>query len=404
LLGPDTFPVEEMLPVDELVTLAQSGAATVLALRNGETYLGVAVLEECGGTTLLAYLAVAAAARSGGYGSALLAAVRAEAARRGRRFVLAEIERPGTQPGRPGHGDPARRAAFYGRHGAKALAIRHWQPAIPPYGPVALALIAIPTTAAGLPDLTAQQLREFETAYHGEPAAPELAATLADLATGTTVACRTLADLPAGDCGRVYVDYDVKATTVSAVVAFDAMGVLYSAGDDVAELLIPYVRELGCTLSDYEIRDLYHRASRGELTADALWAAYGVPGDDATYCTRFTLVPGIAGLVADLAQSGVRLACLSNDVSEWSARLRRQFGLDKDIQTWVISGDIGVRKPDGRAYAALVEAVGVPPEHIIFFDDREDNVAAARVAGLDARRFVTAAAARVALRAVGLLA
>ena len=187
------------------------------------------------------------------------------------------------------------------------------------------------------------------------------------------------------------------------VVVFDAMGVLYAAGDDVSELVIPYLRELGSGLAAAEIHALYRRASLGEMTSAEFWAACGVRGDDAVLCGRHALVPGIADLLADLRGAGVPLACLSNDLSEWSVRLRRRFGLEDLIGTWVISGDIGLRKPAREAFQALARATGVPPERMVFFDDRPDNVTAASAYGIDALQFTDVRAARAALQARGLL-
>ena len=43
---------------------------------------------------------------------------------------------------------------------------------------------------------------------------------------------------------------------------------------------------------------------------------------------------------------GYDVWCLSNDISEWSKKLRARFGLDRYIRGFVISGDAGVRKPE----------------------------------------------------------
>jgi len=197
-----------------------------------------------------------------------------------------------------------------------------------------------------------------------------------------------------------------ESDPAARVVVFDAMGVLYRAADDVTELLIPYLADLGTPRTPAEIREVYRRASLGELTSAELWAACapaGPRGDDVSYCARHELVPGIVALLGDLRQRGVPVACLSNDVSEWSVILRRRFGLEDLVTWWVISGDIGVRKPAPGAFEAVVGATGVPPAHLVFFDDRRDNVAGAAAAGLDAVQFTDADAARAALVERGIL-
>lgn len=187
-------------------------------------------------------------------------------------------------------------------------------------------------------------------------------------------------------------------------VAFDAMGVLYRAGDDVAELLIPFLRERGSTATDEAVEDVYLRASRGEVSAAELWAALGLPDtDDADYLQRHELTPGVPELLADLRAAGVRVACLANDLSAWSDWLREHFGLDDLIDEWVVSADIGCRKPTPAAFEALLMRLDVEPAQVVFFDDRDANVAGADALGMDARDFTDAATARAQLVELGLL-
>ena len=47
-----------------------------------------------------------------------------------------------------------------------------------------------------------------------------------------------------------------------------------------------------------------------------------------------------------------------------------------------VSSEIALRKPDLPAFAYVCEAMKIPAQNILFFDDREDNIAGARAAGL----------------------
>jgi hypothetical protein len=67
-----------------------------------------------------------------------------------------------------------------------------------------------------------------------------------------------------------------------AVLAIDAMGVLYEAADDVGELLVPYLRGLGCRLPPDEIERLYTRCSLGELSSTGFWASRTGPTTSST--------------------------------------------------------------------------------------------------------------------------
>ena len=168
-------------------------------------------------------------------------------------------------------------------------------------------------------------------------------------------------------------------------ITFDAMGVLYRSRDDVAELLIPYARSKGSTLDAEEISSLYTECSLGRFGSAELWRALGTAdADDVEYCQGHELSDGVPEVLGGLSATGIRLACLSNDVSAWSAILRARFGLDKWIPTWVISGDIGVRKPAPGAYRSLCAAVHADAARVLLVDDRLANVEAARRAGLSA--------------------
>jgi len=181
---------------------------------------------------------------------------------------------------------------------------------------------------------------------------------------------------------------------MNLVIALDAMGVIYRSADDVTELLIPFLRAKGCRLPTAEIERHYLAASLGQLTSDELWIVCGLqPGLDDEYCQGHQLTPGIRDLISDADAAGLPVVALTNDVSAWSRVLRDRFHLGA-VAEWVVSADIGVRKPDPRAYAKLLERVNRDAHDVLFLDDRQANVDAARSIGIDAHTFVSVADAR----------
>ncbi|MES2954095.1 MAG: HAD-IA family hydrolase [Pseudomonadota bacterium] len=66
-----------------------------------------------------------------------------------------------------------------------------------------------------------------------------------------------------------------------------------------------------------------------------------------------------------------------------------------------VSSDIGLRKPERRAFEHISDAIGVPAQAILFFDDLAENVAGARAAGLQAVHVRSPADVRAALAALG---
>jgi putative hydrolase of the HAD superfamily len=176
------------------------------------------------------------------------------------------------------------------------------------------------------------------------------------------------------------------------LILLDAMGVLYVVGDDVGELLIPFLRERGTPRSEREIQEAYRLVSLGAMEARAFWEAMGVdPAGEDDYLSGHRLQAGLEAFL-DRLPAGLRLACLSNDVSEWSRKLRLRFGLEPRIPDWLISGDLGLRKPDGRIYDQASQRLGVSPGRILFVDDRLANVRSARAQGMQAVLFDAGAA------------
>jgi len=66
-----------------------------------------------------------------------------------------------------------------------------------------------------------------------------------------------------------------------------------------------------------------------------------------------------------------------------------------------VSSEIGLRKPEQRAFEHIAGTVGLPVNALLFFDDLADNVAGARAAGLQAVHVRSPADVRAALAALG---
>ncbi len=96
-----------------------------------------------------------------------------------------------------------------------------------------------------------------------------------------------------------------------------------------------------------------------------------------------TLNQEIAAYFASL-RPRYRTAILSN--SFVGAREREdELYMFADMCDMVIySHEEGVMKPERRIYEILVERLGVAPHEIVFLDDREENIAAARDFGIQA--------------------
>ena len=168
------------------------------------------------------------------------------------------------------------------------------------------------------------------------------------------------------------------------MVVLDAMGVMYQPGEDLDDLSIPFLRELGCTMTDAEIVSVYNEASLGVIGSAELWRRWGIREDPASMdrrlMARYTLTDGLLDFLRWCKETGLPVACISNDLREWAAARALHFGLTESIVSWTISGDIGHRKPDGAIYDAFL-ATSDAAAHV-FVDDKLPNVLAAADKGM----------------------
>lgn len=177
------------------------------------------------------------------------------------------------------------------------------------------------------------------------------------------------------------------------VVALDGMGVLYREGDDIRRLLVPFARERGTTASDEDIVDKARLLSLGRMTPADFWQAIGVAGDpnelDAAYLAKHQLSPGVVRYLRALRDNDIRTACITNDAAAWAMKLRNGHSLEGLIDPWVVSGSVGVRKPEQPLFEVLRRVTGEAPSNILLIDDDLDNLDAARDLGFGTRWFST---------------
>ncbi|MCA5894700.1 HAD family phosphatase [Isoptericola sp. NEAU-Y5] len=112
-------------------------------------------------------------------------------------------------------------------------------------------------------------------------------------------------------------------------------------------------------------------------------------------------VPGSAELVEELRGSGLRLLGLTNWSAELFVHAARSAPATTLMDDVVVSGRVGLAKPDPAIFAHLVAVHAVEPARAVFVDDSPVNVAAARDAGLHALHFTGTPGLRRDLRALG---
>jgi HAD superfamily hydrolase (TIGR01509 family) len=94
-------------------------------------------------------------------------------------------------------------------------------------------------------------------------------------------------------------------------------------------------------------------------------------------------VPGVEPLLTELAGK-VPLYILSNTNVAHIRYAVAQFPVLALFQKILTSYDLGARKPEPEIYRRMLGAIQRRPNEILFIDDRQDNVLAARAVGLQA--------------------
>lgn len=84
--------------------------------------------------------------------------------------------------------------------------------------------------------------------------------------------------------------------------------------------------------------------------------------------------------VAAFRRAGVRTGLLSNSWGTGESYDRARF--DELFDVLVVSGELGVRKPEPEIYAIAVERMGLPAERLVFVDDLPGNLKPARALGM----------------------
>ena len=175
------------------------------------------------------------------------------------------------------------------------------------------------------------------------------------------------------------------------ILVLDAMGVIFSVGNDDRDLLCPFVREKGGTKDVSKIEVLYHSTSLGNMSSAELWEAVGLdPGLEDEYLQRYELTDGLIDFLEAVNSQGYEVWCLSNDISEWSKKLRARFGLDRYVRGFVISGDVGVRKPEQAIFDHLIGQLTLSPRDAVFVDDQRRHLDVAAALGFNTILFAPA--------------
>lgn len=119
----------------------------------------------------------------------------------------------------------------------------------------------------------------------------------------------------------------------------------------------------------------------------------------------FEPVAEMTDLVEEVRTSGLPIGILSNTCyAHWDWLRRADYAaLQVPYDHVILSYEHGFMKPHLSLYRIAADRTGELAQSILFFDDRADNVSAARASGWQAHQFSDARSARQVLRLAGVL-
>ena len=106
-------------------------------------------------------------------------------------------------------------------------------------------------------------------------------------------------------------------------------------------------------------------------------------------------VPAMYDTIRTLRRAGFSTALLSNS---WGCKEYPRADFPALFDSVVISGEIGMRKPEEEIFRHAARTLGLEPEDCVFIDDIEANIAAARACGMTGVHHTDAALTAAALQ------
>ena len=135
---------------------------------------------------------------------------------------------------------------------------------------------------------------------------------------------------------------------------------------------------------------LFTKAGYGKLTSDEFLSLLGFDNPKFHMKNYIENYLSIDEKFYDFAEKCCKkydLILLSTDVSEWSSYITEYYGLNKYFKHKIVSGDVGIRKPNPQIYEFTLSKINKNPRECIFVDDNIANIITAQELGISSVLF-----------------
>jgi putative hydrolase of the HAD superfamily len=186
-------------------------------------------------------------------------------------------------------------------------------------------------------------------------------------------------------------------TTELKAVIFDFGGVFT---DSPFHAFSAYAAKIGA--SDQQVTEIafggygvdgdhpWHQVERGEITLEAardgimalgreqglvvdIWEVFMAMAENGG-----GLREELVAYVSTIREAGLATGIITNNVVEFREHWRGMLPVDELFDFVVDSSEVGMRKPNPAIFERALQIAGLAPEQVIFLDDFEGNIVAAR--------------------------
>lgn len=179
------------------------------------------------------------------------------------------------------------------------------------------------------------------------------------------------------------------------VVLFDLGGVVFENGTKlfITEIAERYNlgREFVSSVLNGELGTQYRE---GKISRDEFWSAatkelgihVSIDELEEAWINHYNLIEETKEIIDELKKQ-YKLYYLSDNVKERVEKISTKHNFLEWFEGGIFSHEVGARKPQPEVYKAALEKIGVPPEEIVFIDDKEENLPPAEELGMNVLLF-----------------
>lgn len=179
----------------------------------------------------------------------------------------------------------------------------------------------------------------------------------------------------------------MSAQSPALAVIFDLDDVLFTWSPQTnteipSSLLLKFISSP--TWSEYECGHLTQETCHSRIIEEFSIELSQIPEGFSQVCTALKPNDRLVAFIKDLTQSHtIPVYAMSNMGRDEFSALSTQTDLSMFKRVFT-SGEVGTCKPDPKFYRFVLEEIKIAPEQVVFVDQKEDNVLAAKSLGMKA--------------------